>query len=93
MDGRIAGEESAQAGDGFERVIVEAEEVGDEALVEVDAGVVDGALVEGLEGSALEVAPDGLGLVELPRLEGAHVEDGERFQNSLFASPSFTQCP
>ena len=62
MDRRIAGEEGAEARDGGEGVIVEAEQVGDEALVEVDAGGVNGAAVEGLEGAVLEALARHLGL-------------------------------
>lgn len=54
MDGRIA----------------EADRVDDEALIELDAGGVDGAAVEGVERTVLEVAPYGLGLVELSELRG-----------------------
>ena len=93
VNGRVAGEEGAQAGNGGEGLVVEAEQVGHDALVEVDAGGVDGTAVEGLEGGVLEFRPDGLGLVELPGLEPSHVQRRERIQNSLFASPSFAQCP
>ena len=93
MDGRVAGEEGAQPSDGGEGLIVEAQHVDDEALVEVYAGGVDGTAVEGLEGSALEVAPDGLSLVELPRLGFARVECGGLFQHSLLGSPSATGSP
>ena len=71
VDGRVAGEEGAQAGDCGEGLVVEAEQVGDGALVEFNAGRVDGAAVEGLEGPALKVSPDGLGFVELTWLEVA----------------------
>ena len=86
VNGWVANEEGAQARDGGEGLVVEAEEVGDEALVEVDAGGVDGAAVEGLEGSVLEVAPDGLGLVELPGLELTHDERGERYEHFSITS-------
>ena len=65
MDGRIAGEEAAQACQGVLGFRRQGEQIADDAVVEVDVRGIDGAAVEGLEGSILEVAVDGLRLVKL----------------------------
>ena len=43
MDGRVDGEQGAETGDGGQRLIVKAEQVGDDAPIQFDADGVDGA--------------------------------------------------
>ena len=88
MNGWIRGEKPSQAGNAFRGFGWQGQQVGGDAVVEVGAGGVDGAAVEGLEGSVLELAVDGLGFIELPGLELADVMCVERFKHSLVAGPA-----
>ena len=76
VDGGFGGEEGAESGYGSNGVFAQAQHIPNEAFVELDAGGIYGAFVEGLEFSVLEVSPDGLGLFQLPGLELADVEGG-----------------
>ena len=67
-------------------VFSETEQVSDHALIQLDACGVNGALIEGLKLPVAEVAPDRLGLIQLPRLQLSHVERGK-------CLPTFPCCP